>query len=63
MLDYAMANAIRQAATICKSEMESTSEPAKRRAIIDRHLEPLKVKFGVSKGILQVEIYRLTYDK
>lgn len=63
MISYAEDNAIRQAASKCKAEMEATTDLQERRGIIDRHLAPLRLKFGTTKPVLQLEIYRLTYDK
>ena len=62
-VDYVKENALRRVAIACKSEMEQTRDMIQRREIIDRHLEPLKVKFGTSKVVLQHEIFKLTYDK
>lgn len=58
--DYIMYNALRMTATKCKEEMEATKNLAERRSIIDRHLAPLKLKFGLEKIDLQGEIYAIT---
>lgn len=57
---YIMENALRLVATKCKAEMEATKNLSERRSIIDRHLKPLTIKFGMKKIDLQAEIYAIT---
>lgn len=60
MSDYSQLNALRQVAVACKKEMEATKVLSERRAIIDKHLRPLSIKFGMKKIDLQAEIHALT---
>lgn len=56
-------NALLTVAKACKAEMESVNGLDARRQVIDRHLMPLTVKFGIQKPELLSKIYRITHKK
>lgn len=63
MDDLVKENALTNVARKCKAEMESVSTQDEWREIIDRHLAPLKLKFGITKSELQCKIYRLSQGR